>query len=355
MVGSRMQRNCNTCTATIHVPRHDDTSATTKRSERTVQRRRRSSTSSTSSVYPSPLMAGAAAAALAMTQLSSFSCFVDGFTLPPARQLLGPRPVRSVGSCSRPVTGCSIRTTCSSSGGAFGRTGASFVEGIPARQVLSFGKDGARSARTTTTTCIRTNDRKGTFSPNTITTRPFISAASDIHHYSAGKLTMARRGGDDGGSAERSPTSDSVALCPEVVLEIWYHKALVMCNYEKPMPSGRGLWVRTMAGELLTIDPAQIVGVWSRGMLCMTGTDRLGTVFYASKRNLRAPLVLCMYTRMYCACSHHLQCHRTAYCRKAQRKLIGVRAFCPFQKALSEPPLSSQEGFHNELGRGFDK
>lgn len=63
--------------------------------------------------------------------------------------------------------------------------------------------------------------------------------------------------------ADRCRTRAEIMLRSGDVVECWHAKTLVLGNYEGLGPEGRSLRVRKMTGEALTIDPGQIVGVWS--------------------------------------------------------------------------------------------
>lgn len=54
----------------------------------------------------------------------------------------------------------------------------------------------------------------------------------------------------------------TVTLRPGDPIEFWHAQGLVLGNYESPVPGRQSLVVRTEAGEPLTIDAGQIVGVW---------------------------------------------------------------------------------------------
>lgn len=54
----------------------------------------------------------------------------------------------------------------------------------------------------------------------------------------------------------------TVLLQPGDPIEFWHAQGLVLGNYESPVAGRQSLAVRTEAGEQLTIDAGQIVGVW---------------------------------------------------------------------------------------------
>ncbi|CAM9979509.1 unnamed protein product, partial [Ectocarpus fasciculatus] len=68
----------------------------------------------------------------------------------------------------------------------------------------------------------------------------------------------------------------TVVLQPGDPIEFWHAQGLVLGNYESPVPGRQSLVVRTEAGEPLTIDAGQIVGVWREDE--MTGRLPLGSV-----------------------------------------------------------------------------
>ncbi|CAN0456672.1 unnamed protein product, partial [Ectocarpus sp. 8 AP-2014] len=70
--------------------------------------------------------------------------------------------------------------------------------------------------------------------------------------------------------------SGTVILQPGDPIEFWHAQGLVLGNYERPVPGRQSLVVRTEAGEPLTIDAGQIVGVWREDE--MSGHLPLGSV-----------------------------------------------------------------------------
>ncbi|CAN0075062.1 unnamed protein product, partial [Ectocarpus sp. 12 AP-2014] len=68
----------------------------------------------------------------------------------------------------------------------------------------------------------------------------------------------------------------TVILQPGDPIEFWHAQGLVLGNYESPVPGRQSLVVRTEAGEPLTIDAGQIVGVWREDE--MSGHLPLGSV-----------------------------------------------------------------------------
>ncbi|CAB1099581.1 unnamed protein product [Ectocarpus sp. CCAP 1310/34] len=68
----------------------------------------------------------------------------------------------------------------------------------------------------------------------------------------------------------------TVILQPGDPIEFWHAQGLVLGNYESPVPGRQSLLVRTEAGEPLTIDAGQIVGVWREDE--MSGHLPLGRV-----------------------------------------------------------------------------
>lgn len=87
------------------------------------------------------------------------------------------------------------------------------------------------------------------------------TATAYVAPVSAARYATTSSGYNGKGAA---PTGiPAVVLRRGDAVEFWHAKALILGNYEGPVPERRSLTVRAATGEVIVIDAGQIVGVWS--------------------------------------------------------------------------------------------